>query len=97
MGLQAVHYTLYRYQRNRGLGCWCVGQHQARSYWLTQLLRIMMVAVTFVPALGYFNAHWSGTYARVLAPMNAVGLIQLLALGLLGGALLARRLGGRSA
>ena len=56
---------------------------------LAQSLRIMMVVVIIPFALTYFNAHGSDIYARVLAPVNAVGLIQLLVMGLLGGALLA--------
>jgi uncharacterized membrane protein AbrB (regulator of aidB expression) len=64
---------------------------------LAQSLRIMMLVVIIPFALSYFNAHGSDIYARVLAPVNAVGLIQLPAMGLLGGALFAWRVSGRNA
>jgi membrane AbrB-like protein len=54
---------------------------------LAQSLRIMMVVVIIPFGLTYFNAHGADIYARVLEPVNALGLIQLLAMGLLGGAL----------
>jgi uncharacterized membrane protein AbrB (regulator of aidB expression) len=49
----------------------------------------MMVVVIIPFSLTCFNGRGSDIYTRVLAPANAVGLIQLLAVGLRGGALLA--------
>ena len=56
---------------------------------LAQSLRIMMVVGIIPFALVCFDAHGADAYDRVLTPVHAVGLTQLLALGLLGGALLA--------
>lgn len=56
---------------------------------LAQSLRIMMVVVIIPFALTFLGAHGADAYEQVLKPVNAAGLTQLLALGLLGGALLA--------
>lgn len=54
-----------------------------------QSLRILLVVVIIPFTLALFEAHGADTYTRVLLPVHAAGLMQLLALGLLGGALLA--------
>ena len=56
---------------------------------LAQSLRILMVVVIVPFTLTFFGAHGADAYARVLIPVDAAGLMQLLALGLCGGALLA--------
>jgi membrane AbrB-like protein len=56
---------------------------------LAQSLRILMVVLIIPFMLTFFEAHGADAYTRVLMPVHAAGLMQLLALGLLGGALLA--------
>lgn len=56
---------------------------------LAQSLRIMMVVVIIPFALAFFGAHGADAYDQVSTPLNTVGLMQLLAMGLLVGALLA--------
>ena len=54
-----------------------------------QSLRILMVVLIIPFMLTFFETHGADAYTRVLMPVHAAGLMQLLALGLLGGALLA--------
>lgn len=56
---------------------------------LTQSLRIMMVVVIIPFALTFLDVHGADAYTPVLTPPSVAGITQLLALGLLGGALLA--------
>jgi uncharacterized protein len=56
---------------------------------LAQSLRIMMVVVIIPFALTFLGAHGADAYDQIATPVNAAGLMQLLVLGLLGGALLA--------
>jgi membrane AbrB-like protein len=56
---------------------------------LAQSLRILMVVVIIPFTLTFFGAHGADAYARAPIPVDAAGLAQLLALGLLAGALLA--------
>ncbi|MBE0614949.1 MAG: AbrB family transcriptional regulator [Burkholderiales bacterium] len=56
---------------------------------MAQSLRIMMVVVIIPFALTFLGAHGADAYDQVSTPINAAGLLQLLVLGLLGGALLA--------
>lgn len=56
---------------------------------LAQSLRIMMVVVIIPFALTFLGAHGADAYAPVTAPVSAPGLLQLLAMGALGGGLLA--------
>jgi len=56
---------------------------------LAQSLRIMMVVVIIPFALTFLGAHGADAYDQVSVPANAIGLLQLLVLGLLGGSLLA--------
>lgn len=55
---------------------------------LAQSLRILMVVMIIPFTLTFFGAHGTDAYARALIPVDAAGLMQLLALGLFGGALL---------
>src|ERR1019366_678070 len=56
---------------------------------LAQSLRILMVVVTILLTLTLFGTLGADAYVRVMMPVHAAGLTQLLAVGLLGGALLA--------
>jgi hypothetical protein len=56
---------------------------------LAQSLRIMMVVVIIPFALVFVGAHGADAYDQVSTPANVAGLMRLLLLGALGGALLA--------